>query len=85
MNALQILQFAVRGVAANKLRSALTMSGIIIGVSSVIILVSVGTGASAAATESLSSLGSNTLTITPGADEGANPFGPPPDPSEADQ
>ncbi len=86
MNLLQIMQFAVRGVAANKMRSALTMSGIIIGVSSVIILVAVGTGASAAATESLSSLGSDTLTITPGADEReADEIGPPQqgDPSKA--
>ncbi|WP_214405399.1 ABC transporter permease [Pseudonocardia lacus] len=84
MNLVQILQFAVRGVAANKLRSALTMSGIIIGVASVIILVAVGTGASAAATESLSSLGSNTLTITPGADDGAIQFGPPAESAETD-
>jgi putative ABC transport system permease protein len=78
VNLVQSLRFAVRGVAANKLRSALTMSGIIIGVSSVIILVAVGTGASAAATESLSSLGSDTLTITPGADEReADEIGPP--------
>src|SRR5690606_6981950 len=67
----QILQFAVAGVLANKLRSALTMSGIVIGVAAVIILVAVGTGAGRAATAaSISALGSNTLTITPESDQG---------------
>jgi putative ABC transport system permease protein len=66
----QILQFAVAGVLANKLRSALTMSGIVIGVAAVIILVAVGTGAGAATAASISALGSNTLTITPESDQG---------------
>ncbi|OLS96282.1 hypothetical protein BJF90_10920 [Pseudonocardia sp. CNS-004] len=64
MNLGQSLQFAVAGVLANKMRSALTMSGIVIGVAAVIILVAAGTGASAATTASISALGSNTLTIT---------------------
>ncbi|HLU56956.1 MAG TPA: ABC transporter permease [Pseudonocardia sp.] len=70
MNPGQILQFAVAGVLANKLRSALTMSGIVIGVAAVIILVAVGTGAGAATAASISALGSNTLTITPESDQG---------------
>ncbi|MBT0773023.1 ABC transporter permease [Kineosporia sp. J2-2] len=57
-------RFAVRGVLGNKMRSALTTLGILIGVAAVIILVSVGTGSSAAVSESISSLGSNTLTVT---------------------
>ena len=65
MNIRESARFAVRGVLANKLRSLLTMSGIIIGVSAVIILVAAGTGASATVQKSISSLGSNTLTITP--------------------
>jgi putative ABC transport system permease protein len=65
VNLAQSLHFAVAGVLANKLRSALTMSGIVIGVAAVIILVAAGTGASAATTASISALGSNTLTITP--------------------
>ena len=48
MNVRESARFAVRGVLANKLRSLLTMSGIIIGVAAVIILVAAGTGASAA-------------------------------------
>ena len=65
MNIRESARFAVRGVLANKLRSLLTMSGIIIGVAAVIILVAAGTGASATVQKSISSLGSNTLTITP--------------------
>jgi putative ABC transport system permease protein len=64
VNVRESARFAVRGVLANKLRSLLTMSGIIIGVSAVIILVAAGTGASAAVQKSISSLGSNTITIT---------------------
>jgi putative ABC transport system permease protein len=67
----QSLQFAVAGVLANKMRSALTMSGIVIGVAAVIVLVAAGTGASAATTASISALGSNTLTITPETGQGS--------------
>src|ERR1700733_4596936 len=56
--------FAVRGVTGNKMRSALTTLGILIGVAAVIILVAVGTGSSAAVQDQISSLGSNTLTVT---------------------
>ena len=72
MNLRQSLQFAVRGVLSNRMRSALTMSGIIIGVAAVIILVAAGTGASAAATSSISSLGSNTLRISSGTSAGTS-------------
>ena len=54
---------AVRGISANRLRSALTMLGILIGVGSVILLVAVGTGSSAAVKKQLDSLGTNTLTV----------------------
>ena len=64
MNVRESARFAVRGVLANKLRSLLTMSGIIIGVAAVIILIAAGTGASAAVQKNFSSLGSNTLTVT---------------------
>lgn len=57
-------RFAWRGLTANKPRSALTMLGILIGVASVIILVGVGTGANQSVTDTLNSLGTNTLTIT---------------------
>jgi len=57
-------RFAVRGVTGNKMRSALTTLGILIGVAAVIILVAVGTGSSAAVQAQISSLGSNTLTVS---------------------
>ncbi|MDT7710498.1 MAG: putative transport system permease protein [Pseudonocardiales bacterium] len=64
MNLRESARFAVRGVLANKLRSLLTMSGILIGVAAVIILIAAGTGASFSVQKSVSGLGSNTLTIT---------------------
>jgi putative ABC transport system permease protein len=57
-------RFALRGVTANKMRSALTTLGILIGVAAVIILIAVGTGSSKAVQDSISKLGSNTLNVT---------------------
>jgi putative ABC transport system permease protein len=65
MNLAESARFAVRGVLANKVRSALTMTGIIIGVSSVIILIAAGGGASNAVLDSFSGLGADVLTVTP--------------------
>jgi putative ABC transport system permease protein len=63
-------RFAAHGVTANKLRSALTTLGIVIGVAAVIILVAVGTGSSRSVQESIDALGSNTLTVTPASSAG---------------
>ncbi|HET9653946.1 MAG TPA: ABC transporter permease [Kineosporiaceae bacterium] len=63
MNLRESARFAVRGVTANKMRSALTTLGILIGVAAVIILVAVGTGSSQAVQNSLSRLGSNVLNV----------------------
>lgn len=52
---------------ANKLRSFLTMLGIMIGVLAVVTMISIGTGASSSATSSIRGLGSNLLIITPGS------------------
>jgi putative ABC transport system permease protein len=71
MNIPETSRFAWQGVTANKTRSALTTLGILIGVAAVIILVAVGTGSSKAVQESISSLGSNTLTVTASSDTGA--------------
>ena len=60
MNIAESARFAVRGVTANKLRSALTTLGILIGVAAVIILVAVGTGSSQSVQDSISRLGANT-------------------------
>ncbi len=54
-------------LSANKVRSGLTILGIVIGIASVIAMVSIGTGASASITSSIQSLGSNLIQVTPGA------------------
>ena len=54
-------------VTVNKVRSGLTMLGIVIGIASVIALTAVGAGAQAAVSSSINSLGANLLIITPGA------------------
>ncbi len=58
---------AFEGLKANKLRSILTMLGIIIGVGAVIAMVSIGIGVQQKVESSIASLGSNLLIITPGA------------------
>jgi putative ABC transport system permease protein len=57
------LRIAVSGLVANRLRSALTMLGILIGVGAVIILVAVGNGSSRAVQKRIETLGTNTLTV----------------------
>jgi len=73
VNFLEILRFAVRGLTANKLRSALTTLGITIGVAAVILLVAVGNGASAAIAASIQGLGTNVVNVSParGGGQGA--------------
>ena len=58
---------ALQSLVTNKLRSALTMLGVIIGVASVIAMVAVGNGASAQVQATILSLGSNLITVTPSA------------------
>ena len=58
-----ILLSAVRGVTANKLRSILTMLGVLIGVGAVILLMAVGNGSAQRVNSLITSLGTNTLTI----------------------
>src|SRR5947208_16208024 len=67
MNILESLRVALRGLASNKMRTSLTMLGIIIGVGVVILVVAIGQGATQRVTEAVNSLGTNMLTITPGA------------------
>ena len=61
------LTAALRALRRNKLRSILTMLGIIIGVAAVIAMVSVGQGANLAVQQQIESLGTNLLMIVPGA------------------
>jgi putative ABC transport system permease protein len=64
---LQSVRIALRSLRVNKLRSALTMLGIIIGVGAVIAMVAVGAGASARVAEQIQSLGSNLIIVLSGS------------------
>ncbi len=61
------VQIALRALAANKLRSMLTMLGVIIGVGAVVTMVSIGQGARLAVAQQVQALGSNLLTVFPGS------------------
>ena len=60
----EALSVALTGLGANKLRTGLTILGLMIGVGSVIVLIAVGTGSSAAVQAQIDALGANTLTIS---------------------
>src|SRR5690349_10010912 len=66
MNLPAILKVAMRALGRNKMRSGLTMLGIIIGVGAVIAMVSVGQGAQRMVQNQISSMGSNMLYVMPG-------------------
>jgi len=66
VNFLESIRVSLRALRANKLRSALTMLGIIIGVAAVIAMVGIGNGATASITSSIQGMGSNLLTISSG-------------------
>jgi len=74
MNLLSALNIAIKSLTSSKLRTFLTILGIIIGVFSVITLQGVGKGAQAYIEKSISSFGSNVLTISPGRPTGSNAF-----------
>ncbi|GGM83768.1 ABC transporter permease [Dactylosporangium sucinum] len=71
MNIFETIRFALRAITANKLRSSLTVLGILIGVAAVILLVAVGNGSAQAVQNQIEALGTNTLTVTAGAGGGA--------------
>jgi putative ABC transport system permease protein len=66
MNVVRSLQLALRGLSTNKMRTALTMLGIVIGVAVVILVVAIGQGATKSVTDSVNSLGVNLLSVMPG-------------------
>ncbi len=66
MNLFESLRVSLRGLVSNKMRTALTMLGIIIGVGVVIIVVAIGQGATQRVTDVVNSLGTNMLSIFPG-------------------
>jgi len=63
----QVVIVAFRGILANKLRTVLTMLGIIIGVAAIIAMLSIGEGAKKQVLESISRFGTNLLRVRPGA------------------
>ena len=67
MNLANIIRVAFRALARNKMRSALTMLGVIIGVAAVIAMVSIGQGAQASVQEQIASVGTNILFIRAGS------------------
>ena len=80
MNFVALLRIALRALAVNKLRSALTMLGIVIGVGAVIVMVAIGNGAQAQIKSQISGLGTNLIVVTAGsvntggASQGAQSF-----------
>jgi putative ABC transport system permease protein len=75
MNLVQVLAEALRSLAANRLRTALTMLGIVIGIASVVLMLGVGDAVRAFIDRELSVLGSNQLIVQRGAPTGTR--GPP--------
>ena len=68
MNILNLFKVSLRAIASNKMRSFLSMLGIIIGVAAVIIMMAIGQGSKESIRKELSTMGTNLLTIRPGAD-----------------
>ncbi len=66
MNYAQIIRSAIKALKGNLLRTALTMLGIVIGIASVILIISLGQGASSSITSQVSSLGTNLIFVIPG-------------------
>src|ERR1700675_693248 len=67
MDFLMIIRVAFRALVRNKMRAALTMLGVIIGVSAVIAMVSIGQGAQASVQAQIESIGTNLLFVSAGA------------------
>lgn len=70
MNYSNLFKIAMRAIAANKLRSFLTMLGIIIGVASVIAMMAIGQGSKKSIQANIAEMGSNMIMICPGQDKG---------------
>ncbi len=68
MNIFNLFKVSLRAISSNKMRSFLSMLGIIIGVAAVIIMMAIGQGSKESIRKELSTMGTNLLTIRPGAD-----------------
>ena len=75
MSLLDTLRTALSSLGSNKLRAALTLLGIVIGVSAVITLMAIGRGVQQSITENLQSLGTNLLFVRPGESSQGGVFG----------
>ena len=73
MNIGQYLREALESLLSNKLRSALTILGIVIGVAAVIAMLAIGRGAESSITDQINSIGSNLVYIMSGAEDVRNP------------
>src|SRR5207248_1158843 len=67
VNAILLVRIAVRALSANKLRTGLTMLGMVIGVGSIIALTAIGKGAEAQVNKDIQSMGTNLLFVRPGS------------------
>jgi putative ABC transport system permease protein len=74
MNALELLRLALSRLRTSRLRAALTMLGVVIGVASVVALVGVGQGTTANITARLAGLGTNLLTVSPTGRSSTSPL-----------
>ena len=70
MNTTNLFKIALKAIANNKMRSFLTMLGIIIGVASVIAMLAIGQGSKESIKQNIAEMGSNMIMINPGADRG---------------
>ena len=78
MRLLDIQSMALHALGKNKVQTALTMLGIVIGVSAVIALTNIGEGATAKVSQDIGKLGNNLLIINPGAGRHSASFTPAP-------
>ena len=76
MNLGDAIQTALRAILANKLRSALTMLGVVIGVGSVIAMIGIGEGTKQKSIENIQVMGTNMLTVMPNWRRGSVTGGP---------
>src|SRR5580693_2724245 len=72
MSWLETFRTGLNGVRSHRLRSALTVLGILIGIAAVILTVGLGEGAQAQVSSEITSLGTNILTISPGSSSSAS-------------
>ena len=76
MNLREVINSSWKSLLSNKLRSTLTMLGVIIGVAAVIMMIAISAGTQATISEAINALGSNLLFISPSFSRGGPEMGP---------